>query len=126
MFECMKFNEATYWPSNEPKPYIDYSLRAADADNIVDLYRWIKEELFRAPVLLYCDEKDYQFYSDNVRPSYPIRKRFDFKVLTKLDKPDHKGIHEFILATTEEEMRGIDLRAPNKGVTLVLAKSFSC
>jgi len=55
----MKFNEATYWPSNEPKPYIDYSLRAADANNIVDLCRWVKEELFRAPVLLYCDERDY-------------------------------------------------------------------
>ena len=30
------------------------------------------------------------------------------------------------MATTDEEMRGTDLRAPIKGVTLVIAKSFSC
>jgi len=122
----MKFNEATYWPSNEPKPLIDYSIRYTEADNIVDLCRWVKEELFRAPVLLYCAEKDYQFCYDNIRPTHCIKKWPNYKALTQLDKPDHKGIHEFILATTEEEMRGVDLRAPNKGVTLVLAKSFSC
>ena len=30
VFECMKFHEATYWPSGVPKPYIDYSLRGID------------------------------------------------------------------------------------------------
>ena len=37
VFETMKFNEATYWPSNEPKPLIDYSYRYAEADNMIDL-----------------------------------------------------------------------------------------
>ena len=86
----------------------------------------MKEELFRAPVLLYCAEKDFKFCYDNIRPTHSIKSWPDIKALTQLDKPDHKGIHKFILATTEEEMRGVDLRAPNKGVTLVLAKSFSC
>ena len=46
--------------------------------------------------------------------------------MTQLDKTDHMGRHELILATSEEEMRGVDLRAPTKGVKLVIAKSFSC
>ena len=59
-------------------------------------------------------------------PAYEIKDRRDYRVLTNLDQTDYKGMHNLVLATTEEEMRGVDLRAPLKGVTLVIAKPFSC
>ena len=55
-----------------------------------------------------------------------VCERRDYKVLTQLDKVHCNGYHRLILATTEEEMRGIDLRAPEKGVTLVISTPFSC
>lgn len=59
-------------------------------------------------------------------PAFAIKERCDYKTLTSLDKLDIRGLNWFILATTDEEMRGVDLRAPMKGVCLVIAKSFSC
>ena len=50
----MKFNEATYWPSSEPKPYLDYTLRMIEEPCFVELCKWVEKELHKAPVLLYC------------------------------------------------------------------------
>lgn len=126
VFECIKFHEATYWPSGVPKPYIDYSFRGVDVSNTMDLCRELNRYLRKAPVLVYCTELDVKTIGHDVKPAQEIKTRRDFRVLTQLDITDHMGRHELILATTEEEMRGVNLRAPMKGVKLVIAKPFSC
>ena len=63
---------------------------------------------------------------NDIIPALEIKDRRDYRALRQLDGVDHKRMHKLILATTEVEMRGFDLRAPMKGVTLVIAKSFSC
>ena len=126
VFECMKFNEATYWPKNVAVPFVDYSLRTVDGSCFRDLCRVIGHELDRRPVLLFCDQKEIDTVWSDITPAKEIKDRRDYGILKQLDRVNHKGMHELILATTEEEMRGVDLRAPMKGVTLVIAKSFSC
>jgi len=125
-FETMKFNEATYWPKNVPVPFVDYSLRAIDVSCFRDLCRVVTHMLDRFPVLLYCDKENVQTVWNDITPAEEIKDRRDYKVLTQLDKLDIRGHNRLILATTEEEMRGVDLRAPIKGVALVIAKPFSC
>ena len=52
----MKFHEATYWPSSEPKPFIDYHLRCIPGPCILEVAKWVREELWRAPVLIFVNE----------------------------------------------------------------------
>ena len=69
---------------------------------------------------------DARLVDGNAYPYFEIKDRRDFANLRSLDKADTNGYHQLIVATTEEEMRGVDLRAPIKGISLVIAKSFSC
>ena len=57
VFVGMNFHEATYWPSSEKTPFIDYQLRAIEWNDFLDVCKWVKGELIRAPVLLFCEEE---------------------------------------------------------------------
>ena len=78
------------------------------------------------PVLLFCDKENVETVWNDIVPAEEIKDRRDFRALTQLDSVDHRRRHKLVLATTDEEMRGVDLRAPMKGVALVIAKSFGC
>ena len=81
----------------------------------------------RAPVLLFCPDAWTTFVGNSIMGFTRIRDWRDFKALAQLDKPaTFDGYHRFLVAATDEEMRGVDLRSPIKGVTLVIAQSFSC
>ena len=115
MFETMKFHEATYWPSSEAKPFIDYQAKAVPETCIVKVCEWVSAELRRAPVLMFVNAGEDAKTVDGVAaPFFEIKDRTDFANLRSLDKADHKGYHQLIVATTEEEMRGVDLRAHRK------------
>ena len=55
MFDCMKFHEATYWPSSEPKPFVDYHMRCIPGPCMMEVAKWVREELWRAPVLIFVN-----------------------------------------------------------------------
>ena len=75
----MRFNEATYWPTNVAKPYVDYSLRDIEASSLEELCNWVKKALRTMPVLLYCDDKDILYCRNNIKPAFQINQRGDFK-----------------------------------------------
>ena len=77
-------------------------------------------------MLLFCPEEWVKTVGYNVQWHTKVRDWRRFSVLARLDQINNKLEHEFLVATTDVEMRGIDLRAPETGVTLVIAKSFGC
>ena len=89
VFETMKFNEATYWPSSEPKPFIDYYLSYIPGICFGDICTWVSVELSRAAVLLYCEaEESLRCWTNDMAPYLELKNRRDFKNLTNLDKAD--------------------------------------
>ena len=61
------------------KPFVDYSLREIDADGPEAVCRWVQKALRSSAVLFYCDDKDIQFYRNNIRSAFQINQRGDFK-----------------------------------------------
>jgi hypothetical protein len=47
-----------------------------------------------------------------------------FKNLRKLDERETDGNHKVVLITESKFMRGLDFRAPLKGICLLIMKSF--
>lgn len=85
-----------------------------------------KERLVRA-LLLYCSKEFEEFLVHNQISFLSMKDGHDISdvFLRALDKRnDQDRTHALIVASSSFGMRGFDYRAPDKGITLVIASSF--
>ena len=63
----MKFEEATYWPSTVPKPFVDYSMGEIEAETFDDVCSWTQKALRKSAVLLFCGDEHLDYIRVNLR-----------------------------------------------------------
>ena len=101
---------------------IDHEIPTLNFEKMVEL---IREKMELMPVLVYCSS---QFETEMQRIGLPFTKVSqvtNYQDLRNLDKKEEDQSFKLYVATSEVEMRGVDFRARNSGICLLIAKPFT-
>lgn len=106
------------------------SIALASIDSEVDckdtqaIITFIQEEIKTRAVLLYCTEEMKDSILSIKIPFIDADTEQKESTLRELDIVVD-SVYKLVVATTTEAMRGIDYRAPQTGITLIVGKSFN-
>jgi hypothetical protein len=76
-------------------------------------------------VLLYCDQSLLELLQANNVDFTHVVSGIDHALLRNLDSKSNADKYPLLVAASPFAMRGFDYRAPKRGITLIVAKSFT-
>jgi len=117
------FESYNFWPDSAPKP-ITPEVMAVRLPDIVSIVAFINTHIFKEAVLLQCTEglvaELQTFFCVTL-----VTRSSPHNAFTRLDLPHASGQYKLLVGTEHLAFRGIDYRAPDHRICLVLTLPFA-